>query len=583
MKQRFYVVILAALILLSGCARVPTSGPIKVEPQRTNEAKQAIDIIPHAPAIDDKPNAIVQGFLHSMAEGRGDYGIAREYLSSAVANSWNPSLQTLIYDAARTQWSISDSNVVLKTAITGRLDHRGTYRQVAGEAYTLDFGLVQENGQWRISRPPSGLLLLQDLFDHSFVSVTTYFYDPSYRVLVPDIIQIPKQKRTANFIVSQLMAGPTEWLRPAVRTGIPGQSALAGAVTVTSDGIVTVPLAGNLSHLDDTARSLFAAQIAVTLNSNLPPPGEARASYLKIILNGYSYSLPQSDTNGVVPLSLYTRYLPTALQSSGQLFGIQDNKIVLIKDTIVGGEITQITGVLGDFKEKIDLLGVATDASSVAMVTDSRSRLWTSSLAGNKSPRLVLQSNNLFAPQWTRFDEAWTMSSVNGSTTIYRIVDGQAQAVDAPDLKQHNITDFRISPDGCRIAVIMEQSDKKVIAILRIRREEKMLIDGLQILDMQAKADIQPESLGWRSDTKLAFLGREANKVEVDPFEMDQEAVVVRRTSTQTWDVSTIRTMSFNNRYVAYALGESGQVWRRSEDSVWRRWATGISNIAVAG
>ena len=48
------------------------------------------------------PDDVVSGFLHAVVNGDGDYAIARSYLSSVAARSWDPTRSITMYDAIHT-------------------------------------------------------------------------------------------------------------------------------------------------------------------------------------------------------------------------------------------------------------------------------------------------------------------------------------------------------------------------------------------------------------------------------------------------------------------------------------------------
>lgn len=581
MTRRFAALVLAvASLLVVGCARIPTSGPVLVEPQRTHAGDQPIDIIPHAPGPRDTPRQIVQGFLHAMAEGSGNYDTARAYLTNEARTRWHPDEQALIYAAASEHWTVTDSSAVLEADVVGRLDRRGAFTRV-DDAYRLDFGLVQVDGQWRIDNPPVGLLLLQDLYDHAFVTSTTYFFDPNYRVLVPDVVHQPKLRQTATSLVAGLLAGPSETLRPAVRTAFPSRAALAGEATVTSDGTATIPLSGDLGSLDETARSLLAAQIAVTLGT---APG-LNVSALRITWNQNPYNLPQQEASGTVPVAQYLRYLAGNLQSGGQVFGIAQDRVVLIKDTAAGGATEPVPGPLGESGRQLDRLAVSLDSASVALVSENSSVLSAGRLVGAEPSRLLLKAPGLLTPQYTRYDELWAVAVTSAGSRVFRVVNGVAEQVEAPDLADVQVKSFRLSPDGVRMAVVTQAGTTSTLSLLQIERGDTVRVAGLRSFQLSglAAGPARIEAVGWRSDRMMTLLATEPGRSEVNPYDVDLDAGIVRRTGTMTWDASRLQTSPYNGRFVALALGTSGQVWRRGEDAVWRKWVSGLTAVAMPG
>ena len=51
----------------------------------------------------------------------------------------------------------------------------------------LTYSFVQENGEWRISGGPDGIVLSQSSFSVVFTERALYFFDPTYTYLIPDV------------------------------------------------------------------------------------------------------------------------------------------------------------------------------------------------------------------------------------------------------------------------------------------------------------------------------------------------------------------------------------------------------------
>ena len=142
--------------------------------------------------------------------------------------------------------------------------------------------MVSVDGQWRIAQAPPGLLLSSAQLERAFETRYVYFIDPTGTIAVPDLRVLPRTEPQAlsTALVSSLLAGPSPWLAPAVRTELPAGLQLAlGAVPVT-DGTARVELSGPAITLDADASKRLGAQLAWTLRQ---VPGAHSA---QLILNG---------------------------------------------------------------------------------------------------------------------------------------------------------------------------------------------------------------------------------------------------------------------------------------------------------
>lgn len=80
--------------------------------------------------------------------------------------------------------------------MVGQIDSRGHYHPTSSQTLNHDFGMAQESGQWRISRPPEGVLISQYTFQRSWSTIPIYFLTEAADRLVPDVIHLPSAAAT---------------------------------------------------------------------------------------------------------------------------------------------------------------------------------------------------------------------------------------------------------------------------------------------------------------------------------------------------------------------------------------------------
>ena len=100
--------------------------------------------------------------------------------------------------------SASEAGSVVVTAdLVGTVDQRGIFTVAGTDPFTYDFPLVEVDGEWRISDPPEGLVILETDFERLYDPVDAYFLDPTLRQLVPDPrYLIGGESRTAHYDVA---------------------------------------------------------------------------------------------------------------------------------------------------------------------------------------------------------------------------------------------------------------------------------------------------------------------------------------------------------------------------------------------
>ena len=96
------------------------------------------------------------------------------------------------------------------------------------------FTMVRQAGQWRISRPPPGVLLATVDAQRSLELESVYYLNSSGTALVPDQIlrAAPEQPGTATTLMRALLSGPPAPLSSAVTTALPAGTRLLGNVPV---------------------------------------------------------------------------------------------------------------------------------------------------------------------------------------------------------------------------------------------------------------------------------------------------------------------------------------------------------------
>ena len=171
----------------------------------------------------------------------------------------------------------------------------------------MDFELIQENGEWRISNPPPGLLVSAFAFGRFYSGYSIYFVGSKNAALVPERIYLPALRNPANIasaLMTALLDGPSSFLEGAAGSPIPPDTSLSVASVTITNGIAEVPLTEAVLTLPDPERSLMAAQIVYTLRQVSGVKG------VLITVNSQKFKVPEADpTSLVIPLDAFSREL----------------------------------------------------------------------------------------------------------------------------------------------------------------------------------------------------------------------------------------------------------------------------------
>ena len=98
-------VLIAILVvgLCTGCAGIPTTGPVVSETRRSSDSSVGgITIVPQSPPQGASQTMIIRGFLTAMASFGMDYATAREYLTAEASSTWYPGASDVLIYASGT-------------------------------------------------------------------------------------------------------------------------------------------------------------------------------------------------------------------------------------------------------------------------------------------------------------------------------------------------------------------------------------------------------------------------------------------------------------------------------------------------
>ena len=113
MNLKVKLSILFLSLTLSGCGGIPKSSEVFFGEVISDDiTSQSVRVIARPPSAGMSPEAIVKGFLDACADPAQDYGIARQYLMTDSASSWNPETGIEIYDASTMEISGEAPNLV---------------------------------------------------------------------------------------------------------------------------------------------------------------------------------------------------------------------------------------------------------------------------------------------------------------------------------------------------------------------------------------------------------------------------------------------------------------------------------------
>lgn len=511
-----------AAVLLAGCATVPTSGPVRSHEAGQQQVESGVRVAPVPPVPDAPAMLIVEGFLHAMGTDQVGFPIARQYLTEEANRTWHPESGTQIYadgyQPRETDTSTENQPVItLEAALRGTLDADGVYTEVSG-GHRQDFGLVREDGQWRISHPPDGLLISRYHFENNYTTLDLHFLDPSGTVLVPDPRHIARNALTPLALAELQVAGPGAWLAPAVRQGW-WPSSLIDQVELLPQGVANLHLSQAAVGFSDAQRHTLMAELTTTLTV-LPQVTAVQFSVGDTLL-------PLPETNSTtLTASDFVDLSPVSKQRGGQLLAVRENTIRTVSRTEPWSEGNPV----GSGLAAPGTIAARSDLAEIAAVNPERTELSVAA-PDSDTAQLLLTDEQLLRPDYSRQNELWAIGhDADAAGFVVFSADEHVQLpVVAEGIPAEAVRAFRISPDGTRIALVLDGSTAggqvEQLGMARIVRSA----DGIALQEFRpvtvsppAEAARQILDVGWSTATELMVLVK--HQVTSSVIRVDQDS-----------------------------------------------------------
>lgn len=433
---------LLAFFLLAGCTTIETVGPVEEVP--LGNEPRGVQFAPEPPQPDVTPVGLVEGFIQAMTDPEADYDIARQYLTEASSETWDPRDGGAVYSGVV---SDEDGNILVRGTRTGSLDDVGRFTATTDD-FVHDFGVVDVDGVWRISQPPEGVLISDYFFEQYWSPVTVYFGSVDGDHVVPDVIHVHTDFLTPKRIVEAVLAGPSPGIAASVRSAMDdGVSLAAKDANVDAGGTATVALSGLDDAMPDEKRRLLGAQLLWSLTA-IP-----RVTGLQILNDGAAFLLPDQNASLVLELASQQGYQVLSRTATTDLFGVQDGVGVRIDSD---GKVLPMVSADATVSE----VAVSVDGKLVGFIDEARSTVFVGPLGGALLP-VSPGRTNLRGAQFA-LGNLWFMGDdAFGVSHLMRVNEqGKVVAVDSGELAG-GLVDFAVAQAGVRVAVIVERAGKR--------------------------------------------------------------------------------------------------------------------------
>jgi hypothetical protein len=528
-----------AAVITVGCATVPASGPPRPIRESPNELTQGEDfpqLIPAPPGNQWKPKQIVSGFLVASASFAD--AVAREYLAPR-AQGWKrgwavtvvsqPKFKPAVFlphlagqQADRTTATVQVSGQELAT-----LTASGQYQiPPASAKHVITFKLVKINGQWRITNPPSRLLLSKSDFLRVYQPRNLYFFDQSGRMLVPDPVFVPLQATTTDLatgLVRALKQRPLGYLQGVTQTRFPPGTRLLGPVRIGGSGAI-VNLGGAIARASPSVLAGVAAQLVWTLTS--PSYGRPAIRSVRLEING-QLQRPKGSVAGVELLGAYQSMVPRPVTRTG-LYFIGGNGAIQVLSPSLAASPAAARGQAGSGLVPMTTIAVSPpDERYIAGISPDGRVIHVGSLAREATLQSWRPGGRSTSLSWDRQGDLWAATS--RGIWLRPPAGKPPLAVDVGLHGSQRVTALRVAPDGVRVAMIVRTGATSQLQIGAITRGSNTASIG-QLVPL-GPGITDPAALSWYDPDNLIVLihqGRADTRLERVPVNGGQPTAIAQ-------------------------------------------------------
>ncbi|MGA7149285.1 MAG: LpqB family beta-propeller domain-containing protein, partial [Microbacterium sp.] len=266
------LLVLLMTAVLTACGGLPTSGTVNygLSMEDAPDSEEISFLLPDRPQPGATPQEIVEGFIRA-GSGPGlaaNWDRAKDFLTREFRSDWDPKAGVTIDLFEDRVYSEPQTGAVsLSLSAVATVDDKGSYERAEVAPRRLDFELVQrDDGEWRISSAPDGVVLGREEFPRVFNQYALMYFDPTGEFLVPDARWFPPTNAPARIADELMNDVPSSWLAESVLP-LPEGVSMVPAVPVSSAGVAEVDLSESALTLDPATLNRLYTQLLESLRT----------------------------------------------------------------------------------------------------------------------------------------------------------------------------------------------------------------------------------------------------------------------------------------------------------------------------
>jgi hypothetical protein len=557
--RRWVASALAVVTLLSvaGCVGIPTAGSVNTGQLIEDQTDSEFEFVPSGPQQGSSQEEILADFMLAARGPQGGYAIARQYLTPGFADDWDPDAVAVIRTGSPVVGAgLAENSLVYTVSSSAEVDADGRYREHPLAAQSMEYSFVEVDGEWRISAGPNGIVLSRSSFNLVFTEQPLYFFDPSYRYLVPDVRWFPSRSTVGVRTVRALLDGPVSWLQGGVVT-----TAFPAATTVgTSDSGSSVTVEATLATVDLSREALSASQqdrdrMRQQLVATLGTPN------VVMTVGGIELAAPEPGPGGAI---VRPTVESAALIGTGEEFGF---------DT--GDGVVPIEGI----SEKAVALGATAGALSndqgAAALLAGAGGVYLAT-PGNEPPVALDLRPGLVAPTIDPFRFVWSAQASSAASLTTFDSEGGQHPLQTSLPADASVISVDVSRDGARLLLYLSTPVGPRLVVAGVLRETDNVPIGLgELLDLPISMLESPIDATWVDDRHVATLTSTGSEMPVTVYEVGGPSASFGQVQ------QGVSIVGGNGGDEGLRVLNAGEVWRPQGSGGWVSTGSAASFLAT--
>ena len=477
-----------AILLLTGCATIPTSGPVLVAGPNTVGSQTDVEFLPAGPAEGATQREILDGFISAGSAPQNSFRIARSFLTDEAALVWNPAGGTMVRGVYDSVNATSTTAMTYSTKIVTSVDESGVLTNIEpAETREWNFSFSRVNGEWRLSGVPNISLISESAFSSAYGEYIAYFYNHNRTALVPDVRIFARQGDPVAAVARAVIAGPSTYL-PNTSTAFPKGAELVSVLVDVDKGNVTVDVSDIVSQALVTDQQDMLAQLRASL-------GE--------------FADVTATAMSVDQLSLTIAAVP-GLESNPR---VDDRPLILDNKSFgysTDSEIESIPSIAASIVN-LEPTSVSFDASTNAAAIGTPTGVY---LVTDLTERISTQESSV-EPEIDGSQSVWWVET-QLPDLISVFANGREFLVDGPWFGSARIVGLEISRDDARVAIGINDRGQGYILVGAISVDDSGRPEAVSEFRRLAVSADSIVDLAWADSTHVAVLGKRNGVVHAE-------------------------------------------------------------------